>query len=62
MAEKLYLRFWSIIFSFSQNVFNTVYEIKFSVRDLFSKCECQFSADLFTFTKEMLNGKLFCAV
>ena len=30
--------------------------MKFSIKDFFSKCEQ--TADLFTFTKEILNGKL----
>ena len=39
--------------------------MKFSVKDFFSKCEQnpQFSADLLTFTKEILNEHfIFCAV
>ena len=31
--------------------------MKFSIKDFFSKCD-QFSADLVTFTEEILNGKL----
>ena len=38
--------------------------MKFSVRDLFSKCDQIRSADLVTFTEETLNGKLhfLCSV
>ena len=38
--------------------------MKFSVKDLFSKCDhLQFPADFGKFTEEILNGKLlFCAV
>ena len=50
------------------SVFNTVQKLKFSIKDFFSKCDqiCSFlqeTADLVTFTEEILNGKLhFCAV
>ena len=39
-------------------------KMKFSIKDFFSKCaNLQFPADLFTCTKEILNGKIhFCAV
>ena len=38
--------------------------MKFSIKDLFSKCEQIRRKDLFTFTKEILNGKLhfLCSV
>ena len=38
----------------------TVQRMKFSIKYFFSKCDqnLQFSADLFTFTEEILNGKL----
>ena len=39
---------------------NTAQNKKFSIKDFFSKCDhtCSFSADLVTFTEEILNGKL----
>ena len=44
----------------------TVQRMKFSIKYFFSKCDqnLQFSADLFTFTEEILNGKLhfYCTV
>ena len=44
----------------------TVQRMKFSIKCFFSKCDqnLQFSADLFTFTEEILNGKahFYCTV
>ena len=45
------------------SVFNTVQKLKFSIKDFFSKCDqicslLQETADLVTFTEEILNGKL----
>ena len=39
----------------------TAQKMKVFVKHIFSKCEqiSSFSADLFTFTKEILNGRLF---
>ena len=39
----------------------TALNIKFSIKDFFSKCDQirSFLADLVTFTKEILNGKLY---
>ena len=38
--------------------FVTAQKIKFSIKDFSSKYDPQFSADLVTFTREILNGKL----
>ena len=40
----------------------TAQKIKFSVKDLFSKCDQIRCADLVKFTEEIFNDKLFCAV
>ena len=41
--------------------FQTTKKKKFSIKDIFSKCDqnTQETADLVTFIKEILNGKLF---
>ena len=36
----------------------TAQKMKFSIKDFFSKCFPQETADLVTFTEEILNGKL----
>ena len=38
--------------------------MNFSIKDFFIKCETQLPADLFTFTEEILNGKIhfLCSV
>ena len=42
---------------------DTAQEMKFPIKNFFSKCDQMFSAELFTFTEEILNGKCrFCAV
>ena len=38
-------------------MFNTSQKMKFSIKDFFSECD-QETADLVTFTKEILKGKL----
>ena len=44
-------------------MFNTFQKMKFSIKDFFSECD-QETADLVTFTKEILKGKLhfLCSV
>ena len=37
---------------------NIVQEMRFPVKDLFSKCDQNCHIDLLTFTEETLNGKL----
>ena len=37
---------------------NTAQKMKFSIKDFLSKCD-QFTADLVTFTKKILNEKLY---
>ena len=37
----------------------TAQKMKFSIKDFFSKCFPQETADLVTFTEEILNGKLY---
>ena len=39
-------------------------KMKFSIKDFFSKCDPFFFSDFFTFTEEILNGKLhfLCSV
>ena len=36
----------------------TAQKMKFSIKDFFRKCDCE-TADLVTFTEEILNGKLY---
>ena len=42
---------------YAGNVRNTAQKMKFPIKDFFSKCD-QKTADLVTFTEEILNGKL----
>ena len=43
---------------FLESHFYTVQEMKFLIKDFCSKCDLQETADLVTFTEEILNGKL----
>ena len=56
------------VFRIQSNIYDrafTAQKMKFSVKDLFSKCDhLQFPADFGKFTEEILNGKLLflCSV